>query len=158
MIRLLTACLLVFALTACDPFALNKLQPGVSTGYEVRDALGTPDNEWKNVDGSVTWEFSRRPNARENIMIVIGSDNIMRSMTQVLTEENFARVNTGMSQDEVRRLLGKPLSVVKLDLKKQMVWDYPVATPFPDKDMRFNVHFDQTGKVAETSRHEVHKN
>ncbi len=35
------------------------------------------------------------------------------------------------------------------------MWDWKYENPFPNIDAYFNVHFDQSGRVVETSRHEV---
>mgnify|MGYP006167243679 CR=1 FL=1 len=97
-------------ITACDYINVKELQPGVSTATEVRERFGPPHMEWRNDDGSVTWEFSRQPEGVECFMITIGADNILRTIDQVLNEQTFARVEKGMNGDHVRRLLGKPAS------------------------------------------------
>ncbi|MCK7501841.1 MAG: hypothetical protein MZW92_76470 [Comamonadaceae bacterium] len=74
---------------------MKDLKPGVSTGFDVRDRMGTPTLEWRNADGSVTWEFARTPEGKVNYMVTIGPDNILREIRQVLTEENFAKVREG---------------------------------------------------------------
>lgn len=143
-------------LFGCD-YGVNDLKPGVSTGYEVRQRLGTPTLEWRNQDGSVTWEFARTPEGRVNYMATIGPDNILREFRQVLTEENFAKVRTGMTRDEVRHLLGRPANVKRFDLSRQEVWDWKIRTPFPNADIYINVHFDESGRVVNTSRSEDHR-
>lgn len=144
----------VLGLHACGVPTEPQFTPGVSTGTEVRDRMGTPTMEWKNNDGSVTWEFARTPEGNRNYMATIGADNVLRDFHQTISEQNFAQVKAGMDKQQVRRLLGKPKSVTTLDLKRQEVWDWPYPTPFPNKDMRFNVHFGADGKVQETSRSE----
>jgi hypothetical protein len=85
----------------------------------VRDKLGKPGIEWRNDDGSVTWEYTRQPEGTECFMATIGPDNILKSLENVLTPQNFARVQPGWTRDQVRRLLGKPRSVQKFALKKE---------------------------------------
>lgn len=95
-------------ITACDYINVKELKPGVSTSAEVRERFGPPHMEWRNEDGSLTWEFSRQPEGIECFMITIGPDQILRRIDQVLNEETFAKVQHGMNGDQVRRLLGKP--------------------------------------------------
>lgn len=156
--RLLHGALLVLfaALAACDAITMKELKPGVSTGYEVRDRMGAPSMEWKNLDGTLTWEYTRQPMGTENFMIVIGPDNIMREIRQVVTEENFGRVEKGMTREQVRRLLGKPGKTMFLDLKKEEVWDWRYKGTHGN-DMFFHVHFDPAGNVVATSRTEDHR-
>lgn len=150
------ALLAAFGLFGCD-YGMKDLKPGVSTGYDVRDRMGTPTLEWRNTDGSVTWEFARTPEGKVNYMVSIGPDNILREIRQVLTEENFAKVQRGMTRDEIRHLLGKPAHVTRFDLKRQEVWDWKIQTPFPNAEIYIVVHFDDSGRVVETSRREEHR-
>jgi hypothetical protein len=156
-LRVLCGLLAALGLYACDYFALRELKPGQSTGYDVRDRMGQPSFEWRNADGSVTWEFARTPEGKANYLVTVGPDNILREIVQVLTEENFARVRKGMVRDEVRHLLGKPGRITRFDLKRQEVWEWKIHNPFPNVDAFINVHFDDSGRVVETSRHEEQK-
>lgn len=148
---LLIGALAVAGLAACDAVTMKDLKPGVSTGYEVRDKLGTPGIEWRNDDGSVTWEYTRQPEGTECFMATVGPDNILRSLENVLTPQNFARVQPGWTKDQVRRLLGKPRSVQVFALKKEEVWDWRLP-PEVSADVFFNVHFGEDSQVSRTSR------
>lgn len=144
--------LAVLGLTGCNDYlAERELKPGISTAAEVRDRLGAPTMEWRNDDGSVTWEFARTPEGLRNYMVTIGKDNIMQSMQQVITQENFARIQAGMSHDQVRRILGKPGRIMQLHIKQQEVWDWMYVDE-TRHEMHFNVHFGPDGNVAETSK------
>jgi hypothetical protein len=87
-------------------------------------------------------------------MATIGPDNVLKSLENVLTPQNFARVQPGWTRDQVRRLLGKPRSVQKFALKKEEVWDWRLPAEF-SADVFFNIHFDEDGKVTGTSRSSV---
>jgi hypothetical protein len=151
-LSLLCALVGALGLPGCDYVAMKELKPGTSTGYEVREKLGTPTFEWRNADGSLTWEFARTPMGKENYMAEIGPDNVLRELRQVITEENFGRVRNGLTRDEIRHLLGKPASIMPLPLKRQEAWEWRYANPF-NADMRFNIYFDQaSGKVVGTER------
>jgi len=148
---LLASTIAVAGLAACDAVTLNELKPGVSTGYEVRDKLGKPGIEWRNDDGSVTWEYTRQPEGTECFMVTVGPDNVVKSIENVLTPQNFARVQPGWTKDQVRRLLGKPRSVQVFSLKKEEVWDWRLPPEF-SADVFFNIHFGENGQVTTTSR------
>lgn len=138
-------------LAGCDYFAQKELVPGKSTGFEVREKMGAPSMEWKNADGSLTWEFARTPAGKQNYMVTVGPDNVMTKFEQVLTEANLQKVRTGMTEDEVRRLLGKPAEVAKLPLKPVTVWTWGIEDVFP-RETKFDVHFDEAGKVIGIDR------
>lgn len=133
-----------------------QLKPGVSTGFNVRDAMGPPSMEWKNADGSTTWEFTRMPAGKKNFMAIVDADNILREFAQVVTEENFGKVKAGMSKDELRRLLGKPTQTLRLPLKPEDVWSWAYDDVFP-REMFFDVTLDNDGKVISTNRRDEHR-
>lgn len=138
---------------ACDAVSLKELKPGVSTGFEVRERMGQPAMEWDNADGTLTWEFPRGPEGVVTYMIVIGPDNVLREIRQVLTEENFARVEKGLTREQVRRLIGKPARTTTFPLSNEEVWDWKYrGEGRPNTREFFHVHFDPGGKVIRTSR------
>lgn len=141
----------LLALLGCD--RTGELRPGVSTAAEVRAKMGEPTMEWREGDSRV-WEYPFTPEGTRNYMLTIGPDDVLRAMDQVLTPENFARVQAGMTRDEVRRLLGKPASVVVFERKGEEVWDWKLPS-LPATISRFNVHFGvNDGRVTTTSKTE----
>jgi hypothetical protein len=137
-------------LPALDGINLGKLKPGISTLREVRDIMGAPAMEWLDTDGALTWEYPRTPQGVVNYMIDFGPDKPLREVRQVLTEENFARVRTGMRKDDIRRLLGQPAHELYFSLSKEQVWDWKTKVE-AGMDGYFNVHFDDGGSVLRTS-------
>jgi SmpA / OmlA family len=136
---------------ACDGINLQRLKPGISTTHEVREIMGNPTREWTDVDGAQTWEYPRTPNGLVNYMIDFGTDQRLLQVRQVLTEENFARVQPGLDREAVRRLLGQPAHEQFFVLKKEHVWDW--KTPdIAGQEGFFNVHFNEDGVVTGTSR------
>jgi hypothetical protein len=140
-------------LPACDFINLQELKPGISTATEVRSRMGNPAEEYRNADGTVTWEFNRQPNGIDCYMITIGPDQIMQKIEQVLTEANLAKVVAGMDRAEVRRLLGGPGSKTTYQNSGEEVWDWRIAGMMPTEEAHFHVHFDPaTGLVKRTTR------
>lgn len=153
------ACMLLAA--ACDrqgnPIqepGLEKLTKGLSTESEVRTAMGQPETVWEEADGSRTLEYPKGPEGTRTWMVDIGKDGRLSDYRQVLNEQNFARIVAGMSRDEVRRMLGKPRTIVQFRLKNEEVWDWRYLQPTLVPRL-FNVHFDiGSGKVVRTSSSE----
>ncbi|WP_334186533.1 hypothetical protein [Noviherbaspirillum sp.] len=153
------AVMLAAALTfGCDnqgrpvqEFGLDKLAKGVSSEGDVRMVMGKPDTVREEDDGSRTLEYPKGPEGARTWMFSIGKDGVLRDYKQVLTEENFARIKQGMSQDEIRWMLGKPRTVVQYKLKNEEVWDWKYMADSTTARL-FNVHFDiGTRKVTSTS-------
>jgi hypothetical protein len=134
-----------------EDFGIEKLTKGVSTESDVRAAMGEPETVWDDGNGARTLEYPKGPAGHRTWMIDLDASGTMRDYRQVLTQENFARVQPGMSQDEVRRLLGKPRSTVNFPLKNETVWDWRYMESAGTEKL-FNVHFNRdTGRVLGTS-------
>jgi hypothetical protein len=146
----LTALLSLFG---CDLRMLD-LKPGVSTAAEVKSAMGQPAFEWKEPDGGLTWEFPRGPTGVVTYMVDLRPDGILKEIRQVLTQEYFAKIRPGLTQDEVRRLIGKPGETMTFARKKEEVWTWRYE-PATGERWHFNVHFDLDGKVVTTTANQV---
>lgn len=138
-----------------EELGLEKLERGVSTEGDVVNAMGRPDTVRAEANGERVMEYPRGPMGPRTWFIVIGADGKVKDWQQVLTEQNFGRVQAGMTQEEVRHLLGRPNSVVRFSLKQEEVWDWLYRDAVMQKRL-FNVHFDEkTGKVTGTSSTEA---
>lgn len=145
--------LAMLGLPACDYFAEKELEPGVSTAHDVRDRFGPPGMEWRHDDGSVTWEYSRQPQGTKCWMVTIGPDGVMRALDEVLNERGFARVERGMTGDDVRRVLGRPATRQYFELARETVWSWRIEPPPGTSDPTFfTVHFNTDGRVVKTGR------
>jgi outer membrane protein assembly factor BamE (lipoprotein component of BamABCDE complex) len=143
----------LFVLLGCDA-AMIKLKPGISTATQVRKALGNPSFEWKEPDGSYTWEFPRGPQGAVTYMVDMGADHILKAVRQVLTEAYFAKIEPGMTREAVRKLIGRPAETVPYaNLQEEVsTWRYEFAH---GEDWFFHVHFHPDGTVKRTSRQKV---
>ncbi|HVL59666.1 MAG TPA: outer membrane protein assembly factor BamE [Burkholderiaceae bacterium] len=135
------AAALALAASGCDYFAQTRLQPGHHTEADVRKLMGRPEMVWEDDRGVRVLEYPRAPEGTETYMVQIGADGRLQSITQVLTEENFAKVRPGMSRDDVRRLLGKPSEIVRFELKREEVWAWKYVGQLGQPHF-FDVHFD----------------
>ena len=137
-------------LAGCDGQRIHALEEGVSTEAQVRQQFGEPERIWPEADGARTLEYNRQPAGLRNYMISIGPDGRMTALRQVLTPENFKRVRPGASQDEVRRLLGRPMRVIRYDWREESEWDWRFLQP-PATNMMFSVTFDDQGHVLRSA-------
>jgi outer membrane protein assembly factor BamE (lipoprotein component of BamABCDE complex) len=135
-------------LTGCDPQKIAELEEGVSTEADVRARFGEPAAIYDEANGDRTFEYPRQPEGQVNYMISIGPDGRMTSLRQVLKPANFAKVTPGISQAEVRRLLGRPARRQVFELKNEEVWDWRFAES--GESRLFSVTFDRSGRVLAT--------
>jgi hypothetical protein len=141
------------ALLGCDA-GISQLKPGVSTATEVRSVMGNPTFEWKAADGGYTWEFARGPEGVVTYMVDLGPDHVMRALRQVLTEDYFAKIQPGMDQDAVRKLIGKPGQTMPFPNLPEVAWSWRYEQSHGNPWF-FNVHFAPDGTVKRTSQQKI---
>jgi len=98
---------LVVLLAACA--GVRAIVPTQSTLAEVRASLGSPTDIRFDENGDELWEYARGPMGTETYLIRAAKDGRVRTVTQLLTEEQFEKIVPGqMTKADVRRLLGRP--------------------------------------------------
>jgi hypothetical protein len=150
-------------LAGCDQQRITELEEGVATEADVRARFGVPEKIWEARDmaslpfpsvaaepGARTLEYNRQPAGNVNYMITIGPDGKMTALRQVLTPQNFERVLPGMSMEQVRKMLGKPMKVTPYALSQQTHYDWRYLNP-PNTAMIFTVVFNTDLRVVSTA-------
>lgn len=138
-----------------DALLLKGMTPGVTTEAQIRAQMGKPETERTFTDGSKRFEYPRGPQGLNTYMVDIDRDGRLQAITQVLSAANFAKIRQGMTEDEVRRLLGKPGEIAVFPLKPETVWSWKWREGGVTEEGIFNVHFDAQQKVYTTSRSDV---
>ena len=122
----LALCLLL--LPACSSYAPPDALNGIT-----RDGLlvqmGRPEME-RRLDVGTRLEFPRGPYGKHTWFVYVDASGRAVRSEQVLTEQNFNRINPGMAQDDVRLLLGRPGEVQGLGRSRGEVWSYRYENSF----------------------------
>ncbi len=130
----------------CDEQRATKLEEGLATEADVRKQFGEPVQIIERADGSKLLAYPRQPEGWTNIEIIIGADGKMASLRQLLTPTNFAKVQPGMTQDEVRQLLGRHARTLRYATQPgEETWRWQFMSG-QDKKV-FDVRFDRDGRV-----------
>lgn len=112
---------LVGILAACA--GPRGIVPGQSTLSEVRASVGSPTDIRFDPSGDELWEYAYGPLGTETYLVHVSRDGHVKSVTQLLTEAQFARIAPGqMSKADVRRLLGRPSDQVFLHNGTSWTW------------------------------------
>jgi len=139
-------------LGACWAYLGYGLKPGEDRLEDVVHALGQPAMRWQNADSSEQLAFPRGPMGYRTYMVTIDIDGKLRQIENVLDEKNFARIQPGMSKEEVLRILGPsyPNWTVYFERRDELVWEWRYCDAWSEA-ARFNVLFDNTrGTVRST--------
>ena len=114
----------LLALGACDNQRISELEEGVASEADVKSRFGEPEKIWDAPGGGRTFEYNRQSAGAKNYMITIGPDGKMSALRQVLTKENFAKIQPGMMMEDVRKMLGQPMKVTPYKLSNETHFDW----------------------------------
>jgi hypothetical protein len=142
------AALAAAALAACEPQRAERLVEDVSTEADVKRMFGEPKTVTVQPDGSRVLEYPRQPEGWANYVMTIGPNGKLASLKQLLNAENFARIQPGLTKDEVRKVLGPQARARSFELKKEEVWEWRFRDGQESKV--FSVTYDASGRVTGT--------
>ncbi len=115
---------LVLALAGCASYDGSTLIAGKSTAADVESLMGQADEKLAAAGGSSVW-FYTRPSGGNTYAVRLGPDGIVRDVEDRLTDENIAKLESGVSRrEDVRALLGPPYETVRFERQQRDVWTY----------------------------------
>ena len=86
----------------------NAFAPG-SGIVDVRARVGTPTDIRFDRNGDELWEYARGPLGYETYLVRVGTDGKVKEVSQILTDDQLAKIVPGtMTKADVRNLLGRP--------------------------------------------------
>jgi hypothetical protein len=115
---------LILTLSACAPLIRGTPAAGAPLA-EVTAKLGQPNAVYPDPDGGQVLEYRGQPMGQFQHMARIGADGRLLSYEQVLTSENFARIEVGRwNKDDVLRHFGRPAEIMRSRLDEGEIWSY----------------------------------
>lgn len=151
------AALALSALLLAGCATAPRLEVGISRSEDVLAAYGQPRRIWPEADGGRTLEYSSQPMGRHCIMVRLDADGRLLNIEDGLSAASRARIEPGMTPEQVSRILGAERSRVFFRLSGEDVWDWTVEPDQIGYGLRFNVHF-KDGRVVRTSQSMVFPN
>jgi hypothetical protein len=141
--------LLLAVLTAC---AAPPPRPGADDIAALLDRLGPPMIEWTNPDGSRQLAWPTGPRGTRTYMAHIAPDGKLQRIENVLDATHFARVEKGMTTEDVARLLGPvaPGHVTRFPARNELVWEWLHCDDW-NRLARFHVLFDDTALTVRST-------
>ncbi len=136
-------------MTGCAVVPAANIKPGFSNVSQVEQAMGKPDMAWRNSQGKIIQAaYSDQPGGYTTFMLYFNEQGVVTSVTQVMNDRNFAKIQNGMDGQQVHKILGPERSVDHFSSLHQIDWNYGYCS---DNDGRqvFSVNFDdRTMKVV----------
>lgn len=149
----LTLCLLYcLVLTGCATYGDSALQPGQSTTTRIEQRLGPPALRWSEASGGETLVYPTGPMGYHTWFFRTNAEHVLIERKNVLNSAHFAKIQAGMSEEEVLRVIGPPYPAwtVYFKARDELVWEWRYCDVFREP-ARFSVLFDATaGTVRST--------
>jgi hypothetical protein len=139
-------------IAGCAGYSGSNLKPGVSTLPEVVASMGEPAMVWKNPDGSEQLAYPRGPAGTQTFMAYVGPDGKLQRIENALDMAHFAKIQVGMSKDEVLRVLGPPgpLWTQTYSRSNTLAWSWLFCDSSSLQEF-FDVMFDATTGTVRTT-------
>jgi hypothetical protein len=139
-------------ISACTGYSGSNLKPGVSTLPEVVASMDEPAMVWKNPDGSEQLAYPRGPAGTQTFMAYVGPDGKLQRIEGVLDMAHFAKIQAGMSKDEVLRVLGPPgpLWTQTYSRSNTLAWSWLFCDSSSLQEF-FDVMFDATTGIVRST-------
>ena len=137
------ALLLIGLLGGCAAYDGLGLQPGTARIEEIERVMGLPAMRWKEADGGQTLVYPRGPMGFHTFFVRSDALGNVLSRENVLDSRHFARIQAGMTPDEVVRIVGPsvPEWTVYFKARDELVWEWRYCDDW-NEPARFNVLFD----------------
>lgn len=142
----------VLLLVACASYGGRELKPGEDRLENVLHVMGQPAMRWQNADGTMQLAYPRGPMGLHTYMVTIAADGKLRQIENVMDQKSFARIQPGMTKEEVLYILGPsyPGWTAYFERRDELVWEWRYCDAW-NEPARFDVLFDNsTGTVRNT--------
>jgi len=150
--KLLLTVISTLLLVACASYSGRGLKAGVDDLENILLVMGQPAMRWQNADGSMQLAYPRGPMGVHTYMVSIAADGKLRQIENVLDEKSFARIQPGMTKDEVLHILGpsNPAWTTFFARRDELVWEWRYCDAWHEP-ARFDVLFDNTLATVRTT-------
>ncbi len=137
--------LLIGLLAACTGYDGIGRIPVDARLVDVERAMGVPSLRWRETDGGETLVYPFGAMGFHTYFVRGDAGGRFVSRENVLTMKHFARLQAGMTQEEVVRVIGPPVPewTVYFKARDELVWEWRYCDDWSEP-ARFNVLFDGT--------------
>jgi len=142
--------LAAMVVAGCASYSGRGLQPGISTGADVRQIMGEPVKTCALPGGMQNWIYPRGPEGLHTYNAHIDSGGLLRSLENVLEDGGFAKVVRGKTtKGDVLCVFGPPIEENYYKARNELVWGYRFMDNWGYVS-RYHVLFNDAGVVTAT--------
>ena len=143
----------VLLCAGCASYSGSSLKPGTSSLQDVIKTMGAPAVQWTEQDGSKQLSYPRGPFGFQSYMVYLDSERRLLRIENVMTTPVFARVTSGMTQDQVIKVLGpsEPRWSAYYKARNELVWEWRYCDIW-NSAARFDVKFDAGNSLVRSTQ------
>ena len=119
---------------------------------DVEQSMGVPSLRWREADGGEVLVYPFGAMGYHTFFVRSDAGGRFVSRENVLTMKHFARIQVGLTQEDVLRTIGPPVPewTVYFKARDELVWEWRYCDDW-NEPARFDVLFDGTsGRVRST--------
>ena len=131
-------------LAGCASYSGRGLKPGIASETEVKNLMGEPAATWE-MPGGFVWAYPRGPLGLETFLVRFDENGKLVLIEQVLNDDRFAQIKTGITHDDVFHLIGPPFQTITFPRTDTTSWDYRYRDTWSQSAL-FSVIFDQAAR------------
>jgi hypothetical protein len=133
-----TAAMALLLSAGCATFERPLPVAGQSTSSDVQKLMGAPTEKLQLANGGSVWFYATAPGGRTTNAVRFGSNGVVQSVEQVLTEKSIRKLVPGVTRiSEVKELLGPPGLITRQDRQKRTIWEYKM---YNDAEFDFDLY------------------
>lgn len=144
--------LTALVLAGCAAYSGSGLKPGEARLEDVLRVMGPPAMRWQELDGALQLAYPRGPMGVHSYMAFIGANGGLQRIENVMDRSAFTRIQTGMSKEQVLRILGPswPEWTVYFKARDELVWEWRYCDEW-NETARFDVLFDASKETVRST-------
>ncbi len=139
-------------LSACAQLDGRSLKPGISVAADVSRRMGQPAIRWEEPDGHQQWVYPTGPMGYHTWMVYLAPDYRLLRLENALEPRHFARIQPGMTPEQVLRILGPsvPAWTTYYQARDELVWEWRYCDDWAEP-ARFYVLFDRSRQTVRST-------
>ena len=143
--RLILGAVFVGWLAGCANHDAAGRVPVDASLADVEQAMGIPALRWREPEGGETLVYPYGPMGYFTFFVRGDASGRFLSRENVLAMKHFARIEAGMTQEQVIHTIGPPVPAwtVYFKARNELVWEWRYCDDW-NEPARFNVLFDGT--------------
>jgi len=104
--------------------AFDEGVKSAATAPQLQEASGPPQLKLPLANGGERWFYTTAPAGTQTWRVDIAANGAVTAREQVLTDDRFQAIRSGLTEADIRMSIGPPFRTVRFERTKTTAWDY----------------------------------